>query len=137
MASIHIYKFQNKQTKYTAVPQDLQGVGYRKPHGYQNLPFKSLIRSGQVQRVPHLCGWEHPTPRIWRTDCILNPHVYNYSPSISCSKIPLLGILLQCSGLRTQRYHCSGSGDCCGAGSVPGLGTSVCCGRSQRKKFCY
>ena len=36
------------------------------------------------------------------------------------------GVLLWCSGLRIYNCHCSHSSHCCGAGSVPGLGTSTC-----------
>ena len=34
-------------------------------------------------------------------------------------------------GLRIQHCHCYGSGHCCGASSMPGLGTSAGCGHSQ------
>ena len=34
--------------------------------------------------------------------------------------------------LRNQCYHCSGSGCCCGTGSVPGPGTSTCHEHSQK-----
>ena len=36
--------------------------------------------------------------------------------------------------LRIQCCHCCGSGHYCGTGSIPGPGTSTCCGRSHRKK---
>ena len=42
------------------------------------------------------------------------------------------GVPTWLSGLRTQHSHCSGSGGCCGAGSVPGLGTSTYCGHGQK-----
>ena len=38
------------------------------------------------------------------------------------------------SGLRIQHCHCCDLGHCCGKSSVPGLGTSVCCGHGQKKK---
>ena len=44
----------------------------------------------------------------------------------------LLSVLLWSSGLRIQHCHCSGSGRCSGAGSVPSLHTSTC--HSQKKK---
>ena len=37
------------------------------------------------------------------------------------------GVPLWCSGLKIWRCHCSGSGCLCGAGSIPGLGSSACC----------
>ena len=41
---------------------------------------------------------------------------------------------LVCVRLRTQHGHCFDSDHCCGQGSIPGLGTSACCGLSQKKK---
>ena len=38
------------------------------------------------------------------------------------------------SRLRIQHCHCSGSGHCCGVGSIPGLGTFRCCGHDQKKE---
>ena len=35
---------------------------------------------------------------------------------------------------RIQHCHCSGSGHCCGMGSVPGPGISACCRCSQKGK---
>ena len=37
------------------------------------------------------------------------------------------------AGLRIWHCHCSSSGHCCGVGSIPGLGTSTCCGHSQKQ----
>ena len=44
------------------------------------------------------------------------------------------GILLWLSRLRIQCCQSSGLGCCCGAGSIPGLGTSTCPGCGQKKK---
>ena len=41
---------------------------------------------------------------------------------------------LWCSRLRIWWCHCSGLGHCCGEGSVPGLGISICQGASKMKK---
>lgn len=38
------------------------------------------------------------------------------------------------SWLRISHCHCSGSGLCCGAGSVPDSGTSACWGHGHKKK---
>ena len=38
------------------------------------------------------------------------------------------------SGLKMQHCHCCGSGQFCGAGSIPGPGTSACCRCGQKKK---
>ena len=43
-----------------------------------------------------------------------------------------MGVPLWCMGLKIQHCHCSGSGCHCGTGSVPALGTSTSCGRSQK-----
>ena len=43
-------------------------------------------------------------------------------------------IPLWLSKLRIQCYHCCGSDYSCGVGSIPGPGTSTCCGYSQKKK---
>ena len=40
---------------------------------------------------------------------------------------------LWCSRSRIRHCHCFGSGDCCGVGSIPGPGTSMFCGRGQKK----
>ena len=47
------------------------------------------------------------------------------------NKLKDFGDPLWCSGLRIQRCHRHGSGCCCGAGSIPALGTSTChrCGQ--------
>ena len=45
------------------------------------------------------------------------------------------GVPVGFSGLRIQCCHCSGLGHCCGAGWIPGPGTSVCCGGGQKKCF--
>ena len=51
------------------------------------------------------------------------------------TKKPVKGrALLCCSWLRIQNCHCSGSGGCCSAGLIPGLGTSICCRRGQKNK---
>ena len=44
------------------------------------------------------------------------------------------GVPLWLSGLRTLHCLCNGSGHFCGAGSIPGLGTSACCQYVQKKK---
>ena len=41
------------------------------------------------------------------------------------------GIPFWCSGLRIRHCHCSSSGHYCGAGSIPGLGTSMCQGHAK------
>ena len=38
------------------------------------------------------------------------------------------------SRLRSQHSHCSSSGHCFGAGSIPGPGTSTCCRHGQKNK---
>ena len=38
------------------------------------------------------------------------------------------------SRLRTWLCCCNGFGTCCGAGWIPGLGISTCCGCGQKKK---
>ena len=45
-----------------------------------------------------------------------------------------LGVPLWHSGLRIQHFHCRDLNCCCHAGSAPGLGTSMCCKCSQKKK---
>ena len=50
------------------------------------------------------------------------------------SKVKNLGVLLWHSQLRIRYYHCNGLGCCYGTGSVPVLGTFICCGHSQKKK---
>ena len=52
----------------------------------------------------------------------------NYSPKITSR------ILLWCSKLRIQCFHCCGSNCYCGTGSIPGQGISACCGRGQQTK---
>uniref|UniRef100_A0A8D0MSL8 [histone H3]-trimethyl-L-lysine(9) demethylase n=1 Tax=Sus scrofa TaxID=9823 RepID=A0A8D0MSL8_PIG len=37
--------------------------------------------------------------------------------------------------VRDLHFHCCGSGHCCDAGSIPGPGTSACCGCSQKVKI--
>ena len=44
------------------------------------------------------------------------------------------GVPLQSNRLRIWYCYCSGSGHCYGAGLIPGLGTSTCCGRSQKQQ---
>lgn len=46
------------------------------------------------------------------------------------------GASWQCSKLRTWGHHGCGSGHCCGTGSIPGSGTSVCheCGQKNTLK---
>ena len=44
------------------------------------------------------------------------------------------GVLLWCSGLGIWCCHWRSAGGCCGTSSIPGLGTSTCCGHSQKKK---
>ena len=44
------------------------------------------------------------------------------------------GVLLWLSGLKIQCCPCCGCGYICGVGSIPDLGTSICCRCSQRKK---
>ena len=44
------------------------------------------------------------------------------------------GVPLWHSGLRIWCCHCSSLGHCCGAGSIPGPGTSICYGCGQKKK---
>ena len=44
------------------------------------------------------------------------------------------GVPWWCCGLSIQCCHCSGSIYCCGAGLIPGLGTSTCHGLGQKKK---
>lgn len=46
----------------------------------------------------------------------------------------LVGISWWHRGLRTQRCHQCGSGCCCGASSIPGLGTFTCHRRGQKGK---
>lgn len=45
-------------------------------------------------------------------------------------------MLLWCSRFRVQCCHYSSLDCCCGAGSIPGLGPSICTGRSWKKKSC-
>ena len=45
-----------------------------------------------------------------------------------------LGVPLWCRGLRIRWYHCCDLAHYCGSGSVPGLGTSTCCGHGQKIK---
>ena len=83
-----------------------------------------------------------------------NHTIIKYSLSISHGFCPMLGVwgtsenktdktykawrvLLWHSGLRIWHYHCSGLGCCCGADSVPGLGSFTCCGRGQKNKKIY
>ena len=40
-------------------------------------------------------------------------------------------------GLRIQCFYCCGSGHCCGAYSIPGLGAPTCCGHSKKKNLSY
>lgn len=51
---------------------------------------------------------------------------------VQFSDVPLWG-----SGLKIQRYHRSGPGHCCGAGSMPGLRTAICCGKAKKKNSCF
>ena len=44
------------------------------------------------------------------------------------------GVPMWLSRLRIQPYHCSGSGCCCGVGSIPDPGISICCGCGKKKK---
>ena len=44
-----------------------------------------------------------------------------------------LGVPWWPSRLGIWHYHCSGLGHYCGTGSMPGLGTSICYGHSQKK----
>lgn len=43
------------------------------------------------------------------------------------------GVPLWHTGLRIWPCHSSGSGHCCSVGSIPGLGTSECCGYGQKR----
>ena len=47
------------------------------------------------------------------------------------------GAPLWCSGLRNWCYHCSGSGNICGADLIPDLGTSTCPGHGQENNKSY
>ena len=38
------------------------------------------------------------------------------------------------SGLRILCCHCSRSGHCCGTGSIPGQGASICFGHGKKKE---
>ena len=44
------------------------------------------------------------------------------------------GILQWCSGLRIRCCHYSGLGQCCDAGLIPALGSSLCLRQGQKKK---
>ena len=44
------------------------------------------------------------------------------------------GVPMWLSRLKIQPYHCSGSGCCCGVGSIPDPGISICCGCGKKKK---
>ena len=57
-------------------------------------------------------------------------HIYIYIYNKVNIKQFFVGILLQHGRLRIWYCHCRGSGCCCGAGSVPGPGTSICHGCS-------
>ena len=46
----------------------------------------------------------------------------------------LFRILWWPSSLRIQCCHCSVLSHCCGAGLIPCLGTSACCGNGKKKK---
>ena len=46
----------------------------------------------------------------------------------------VVGAPLWHSRLRNWHCRCSSSSHCCSAGSIPGLGTSTCCGCGQKKK---
>ena len=48
-------------------------------------------------------------------------------------KATLKGVPWWLSGLRTWRCQCCGSGHCHSVGSVPGLGTTECCGCCHRQ----
>jgi len=43
------------------------------------------------------------------------------------------GVPMWLRALRTWHCHCSGSGCCCGVGSIPHPGTSTCCRGSQKQ----
>ena len=43
------------------------------------------------------------------------------------------GVLLWCSSLRIQCYHCRGLVCCCGIGSTPNLEISICHGCGQKR----
>ena len=45
------------------------------------------------------------------------------------------GVLLQHRGLRIRHCHSSNWGCCCGAGSIPGLGTFTCCEHATLQDF--
>ena len=55
----------------------------------------------------------------------------NLIPHQMCFYEFILGVLLRCRGLRIWHCQCSSSGHCCGTSSVPGPGTSTCCGCSS------
>jgi len=46
----------------------------------------------------------------------------------------IMGVPLWLIRLRVWWYHCSGSGCCCSAGSIPGPGVSIChrCGKKKK-----
>ena len=54
------------------------------------------------------------------------------APNIKSFKVE--GVPVWLSGLRIWCCHHSGLSHCCGVGSIPDLGTSACCGHSQKQK---
>ena len=47
-------------------------------------------------------------------------------PAMTLSHSNVIQRELWCGGLRIQCYHCSNLVHCCGKGSIPGQGTSIC-----------
>ena len=82
--------------------------------------------------------WWHPDSWQWCSDTFPLSCVRLFlSVSLGCFikyKMPGLGVTWWPSGLGIQHCHCYGWGHCHGIGSVPGLGTSTCCGHGQKNQ---
>ena len=86
-----------------------------------------------LPRLHPPCLWRRPWPPgpVWRRG---NPHQAARAFGLAFTVCKVRGDRVPewHSGLRTRRCHCSSSGLCCGASSIPGLGTSACHRHSQK-----
>ena len=79
--------------------------------------------------------WNTHREKNWQKPFLRKPnigltsfHLWNMFTEVKESmEVPLWH-----SGLSTWHCHCRRSGCCCGTGSVPGPGTSTCCGYGQK-----